>query len=193
MYVRLNQNIVKEIIPDINPTFPGVPIEKRYPESFLKTCIHVEDDTVVRTGMVYNPEDNSFSVPVVNVTPTIVNLDVYKTEKIMESKALLSEWLRNNPILYNGEYYSVTEEEQSLLNNNLASYERAKSADVEYTLKWNSTGNKCVEWAYEELVKLSLSIAEYVTPKVEIQQQIELDIKACETREDIDKIEISYD
>lgn len=97
-----------------------------------------------------------------------------------------------NPILYNDEYYSVTEEEQSLLNN-LASYERAKNAGVEYTLKWNFTGNKCVEWTYEELVKLSLSIAEYVTPKVEIQQQIELDIKACETLKDIDKIEIPYD
>ena len=92
-----------------------------------------------------------------------------------------------------GKYYSVTEEKQSLLNNNLASYERAKSAGVEYPLKWNSTGEECVEWEYPELLTLSLNIAGYVAPKVAIQQTIELNIKACKSIKDLEAIVINYD
>ena len=114
--------------------------------------------------------------------------------KIAESKTKLAEWLANNPLLFSdGKYYSVTEEKQSLLNSNIASYERAEALGVEYPLKWNSTGEECVEWSYPDLVTLSLTIAAYVAPKVSQQQSIEIQIKACETAEELDKVVISYD
>ena len=117
-----------------------------------------------------------------------------KEAKIAESKTKLAEWLANNPLLFSdGKYYSVTEEKQSLLNSNIASYERAEALGVEYPLKWNSTGEECVEWSYTDLVTLSLTIAAYVAPKVSQQQSIEIQIKACETAEDLDKVVISYD
>lgn len=120
--------------------------------------------------------------------PNLIN------QKIAESKIKLAEWLASNPILFtDGKYYSVTEEKQSLLNNNLASYERAKSAGVEYPLKWNSTGEECVDWEYSNLLILSLNIAEYVAPKVAIQQTIELNIKACKSIKDLEAIVINYD
>ena len=159
-YVRLEGNIVEEIIPEYIDIFPNLPIEKRYPASFVNKLIKVEDDALVKPGMIYNRSTNEFTEQIVQAIN--ISIEDKKLELIAESKILLSEWLKNNPILFNGEYYSVTEEKQSLLNNNLASYERAKSAGLEYTLKWNSTGNECVEWTYEDLVKLSLSIAEYV-------------------------------
>ena len=121
----------------------------------------------------------------------IVNL---KTKRIQESKMMLVKWLNDNPILYtDGKYYSVTEEKQALLNGNLASYERAKSVGIEYPLKWNSTGEGCTDWSYNDLLTLSLNIAAYVAPKVAIQQNIELDIKACETIDEIDAVVIDYD
>ena len=117
-----------------------------------------------------------------------------KEAKIAESKTKLAEWLANNPLLYSdGKYYSVTEEKQSLLNSNIASYERADALGVEYPLKWNSTGEECTEWTYESLVTLSLTIAAYVSPKVSKQQSIEITIKSCETAEELDKVVISYD
>ena len=117
-----------------------------------------------------------------------------KEAKIAESKTKLAEWLANNPLLYSdGKYYSVTEEKQSLLNSNIASYERADALGIEYTLKWNSTGEECTEWTYESLVTLSLTIAAYVAPKVSKQQSIEITIKSCETAEELDKVVISYD
>lgn len=117
-----------------------------------------------------------------------------KEAKITESKTKLAEWLASNPLLFSdGKYYSVTEEKQALLNSNIASYERANTLGVEYPLKWNSTGEECVEWFYTDLVTLSLSIAAYVAPKVSQQQSIEIQIKACETAEELDKVVISYD
>ena len=107
---------------------------------------------------------------------------------------MLAEWLATHPMQFtDGKYYSVTEEKQALLNGNLASYERAKSVGIEYPLKWNSTGSSCLEWEYNDLLTLSLTIAAYVAPKVAIQQNIELDIKACETIEDINAVVIDYD
>ena len=121
-------------------------------------------------------------------------LSPLKMAKIEESKTKLAEWLANNPLLYSdGKYYSVTEEKQSLLNSNIASYERAEALGIEYPLKWNSTGEECTEWTYESLVTLSLTIAAYVAPKVSKQQSIEIAIKSCETAEELDKVVISYD
>ena len=122
------------------------------------------------------------------------SLEECKEEKIVLSKLMLSEWLANNPMLYSdGNYYSVTEEKQSLLNSNLASYERATAAGIPYPLKWNSTGAECTEWEYADLIALSLSIAAYVAPKVSTQQAVEVQIRACETKEAVDGVVISYE
>ena len=122
------------------------------------------------------------------------DIDDFKNYKIQQSKKILSEWLENNPMLYtDGKYYSVTAEKQSLLNGNLASYERAKAINVEYPLKWNSTGSECTPWDYTDLLTLSLTIAGYVAPKVSKQQAIELQIKACTTIDELNEIVINYD
>lgn len=124
----------------------------------------------------------------------VVDLDAIKVDKIENSKTLLAEWLENNPMLYtDGKYYSVTAEKQSLLNGNLASYERAKAVGIEYGLKWNSTGSECESWDYTDLLTLSLTIAGYVAPKVSKQQELELQIKACTTVDEVNEIEINYD
>lgn len=60
MYILLNNNRVKEIIPDVDPRFPEVPIGKRYEERFVKSLLHVEDGTEVRCGMVYNAGSGEF-------------------------------------------------------------------------------------------------------------------------------------
>lgn len=122
------------------------------------------------------------------------SLQLAKENKIAESKEQLAEWLDTNPMQYtDGNYYSVTEEKQALLNSNLASYERAKAAGIPYPLKWNSTGAVCTEWEYSDLLMLSLTIADYVAPKVSMQQALELEIKAAETMEQLNKVVITYD
>lgn len=63
MYLRLENNVVLEIIPDIDPVFPGVSIEQRYPAGFIAGLMHVEDDTEVEQNWVYDPESGGFSEP----------------------------------------------------------------------------------------------------------------------------------
>lgn len=192
-FALINKNVVVEIIPEFNPIFPNVPVSERYPADIVRKMIAVDDEVNVHVGMVYDPEMGTFAEPIAQ-PPVPADLDGLKAAKIEESKTKLAEWLANNPLLFSdGKYYSVTEEKQSLLNSNIASYERAKAMGVEYPLKWNSTGEECTEWTYENLVTLSLTIAAYVAPKVSQQQSIEIQIKACETAEELDKVVISYD
>ena len=143
---------------------------------------------------VFDDDGNISDITETEPVVTTEEIEAHKTKRIQESKILLAKWLNDNPILYtDGKYYSVTEEKQALLNGNLASYERATKAGIEYSLKWNSTGEECIEWSYDDLLTLSLSIAAYVAPKVAIQQNIELDIKACETMDEINAVVIDYD
>lgn len=143
---------------------------------------------------VFDDDGNISDITETEPVVTTEEIEAHKAKRIQESKILLAKWLNDNPILYtDGKYYSVTEEKQALLNGNLASYERATKAGIEYSLKWNSTGEECIEWSYDDLLTLSLSIAAYVAPKVAIQQNIELDIKACETMDEINAVVIDYD
>lgn len=143
---------------------------------------------------VLGDDGNISDVVATEPAVTAEEIEAHKTKRIQESKILLAKWLNDNPMLYtDGKYYSVTEEKQALLNGNLASYERATKAGIEYPLKWNSTGEECIEWSYDDLLTLSLSIAAYVAPKVTKQQNIELVIKACETMDEINAVVIDYD
>ena len=160
---------------------------------YIEGCIDVPDipDVVKACPAKWVYKDGGFAP---NPNYSAINIDEVKASKIAESKDKLAEWLEDNPMLYtDGKYYSVTAEKQALLNGNLASYERAKAINVEYPLKWNSTGSECTPWDYTDLLTLSLTIAGYVAPKVSKQQEIELQIKACKTIEEINEIVINYD
>ena len=122
------------------------------------------------------------------------SLEPIKNNKISESKTALSAYLASHPLQWSdGKYYSVTSEKQALLTSNLALYQISASAGQPFKLTWNSTGDECVEWTYEELAALALAIGTYVKPFVSRQQELELAIKACTTMEELDAIEINYD
>lgn len=117
-----------------------------------------------------------------------------KDNKILESKTALSDYLQNHPLQWSdGKYYSVTSEKQSLLTSNLALYQISAAAGQPFKLTWNSTGDECVEWSYENLAALALAIGTYVKPFVSHQQELELAIKACKTQAELGAIEITYD
>lgn len=121
-------------------------------------------------------------------------IGLYKEAKISESKKVLSEYLSEHPLQWSdGKYYSVTTEKQSLLTSNLALYQISASAGQPFKLTWNSTGDECTEWTYEELAALALAIGAYVKPFVAHQQELEIEIKECKTQEELDAIEITYD
>lgn len=122
------------------------------------------------------------------------SLEPIKNNKISESKTALSAYLASHPLQWSdGKYYSVTSEKLALLTSNLALYQISASAGQPFKLTWNSTGDECVEWTYEELAALALAIGTYVKPFVSRQQELEIAIKACTTMEELNAIEINYD
>ena len=60
-------------------------------------------------------------------------------------------------------------------------------------LKWNATGEECIIWTLEDMIALALAIANYVEPLVTYQQAIEVQIKLCTTREELESIVIDYE
>lgn len=62
-YIYLENATVQEIIPEVNPVFPGVPIEERYPADFLLHCVAVEDDVKVEQHMIYDEKSGTFAYP----------------------------------------------------------------------------------------------------------------------------------
>lgn len=122
------------------------------------------------------------------------SLEPIKNNKISESKTALSAYLASHPLQWSdGKYYSVTSEKQALLTSNLSLYQLAVSNGQSFTLKWNTTGDECTVWKYDDLAALALAIGTYVQPFVSRQQELELDIKACTTMEELDAVEINYD
>ncbi|MEA4824911.1 MAG: hypothetical protein VB111_12495 [Clostridiaceae bacterium] len=62
-YIFCRNERVAQIIPELDPVFPGVPIEKRYAADFLSACIIVDDATEVQPGWVYDADTNAFAPP----------------------------------------------------------------------------------------------------------------------------------
>lgn len=121
-------------------------------------------------------------------------LERLKSERITQSKQQLEEFLQNNPLQFiDGKFYSVTKEKQTLLANALQVYQMKIQAGLPATLKWNATGEECVEWSLEDLSALALAIAEYVEPLVTHQQALEVQIRSATTLEELEAIEIDYE
>lgn len=80
MYIRLVQNVVSEIIPDIDPALPGVPIEDRYPPEFVAGLLYVPAGVPVEQNWTYDEDTGSFAdlpLPSPELEPTTE--DVIKT------------------------------------------------------------------------------------------------------------------
>ncbi len=120
-------------------------------------------------------------------------LEQSKIEKITQTKQQLAEFLENHPLLYNDEYYSVTQEKQALLTSAIAAYQLRVQAGISAVLKWNTTGDVCREFTLEEITGLVIAITDYVQPRVERQQELEIQIKNCTTIEELDNIIIDYE
>ena len=117
-----------------------------------------------------------------------------KNNKIEYSKAELKNFLKIHPFQWiDGNYYSVTEEKQNQLNSNLALYQLSISTDNPRSLEWNCTGEPCTKWTFENLTALALAIGDYVQPIVAEQRKLEVKIRNCSTKAELDAIEITYD
>ena len=165
---------------------------KTYPNGgrSVKKVIDVEG---VKAKDAYDEEVNIQRYILFTEEELKAQLEQQKEYKISYSKQALKDYLANNPMKWlDGKYYSVTSEKQSLLTSNLALYQVSAAAGSAFKLTWNSTGEECTEWTYENLCALALAIGSYVKPFVSAQQELEIKIKGCTTKDELNAIEIKY-
>lgn len=125
-----------------------------------------------------------------------LDLEPIKLEKILQTKEDLATYLFNNPIFStchypDGAYYAVTSEKQAQLTQLLTSYILDSQLGVINELHWNSTGNMCEVYTFEELTQLRREIYAFVLPLVSLQQYIEVMIKNATTITEINAIDMT--
>ena len=149
-------------------------------------------EQIVDENYVYEEKDEKEEV-----TETS-SLDSIKTELIKLSKSKLSTYLEEHPLFSkakyeDGRYYNITAEKQQQLTSKLLMYNGYASLGKEYKLMWNDTGETCEEWSFQELFTLSCEIDIYVTQLVEYQRKKEVELKDCNTVEELYKVVIDYE
>lgn len=129
-----------------------------------------------------------------------IDLEPIKLQKIMKTKEDLTTYLFNNPIFStchysDGAYYAVTSEKQAQLTQLLTSYMLDTQLGINTELHWNSTGNMCEIYTFEELTQLRHEIFAFVLPLVSLQQYIEVSIKNSNSLAEIQAVDmtISYE
>lgn len=125
------------------------------------------------------------------------SLEILKKEKIKFSKEKLALYLQENPLYSNVhnntyDYYTVTEEKQSLLTSEFTGYQILKQAGIETNFTWNAQGKECEIWTEQEGIMLINQIRSYVKPLVSKQQELEKEIKDCNSYTELELINIDY-
>lgn len=123
-----------------------------------------------------------------------VDLDAEKVRRIQQSNDDLEDYLLAHPLQWtDGEYYAITQKKQNQLTSKISVAQAKAQLGVPYELKWNTTGEVCVEWELADLTALAFAIDERVTKLVEYQQTKEIQIKNAGTIEELNAIEVDYD
>lgn len=124
-------------------------------------------------------------------------LQTVKDEMILLSKAQLTQFLENYPLIsscHGGQEckYSVTLEKQNLMMSQYMTYQIEKTINPEAVLTWNESGEECEVWTEEEFLQLVLEVKQYVYPMVSYQQVLEKNINACTEMDELNNIMIDF-
>lgn len=136
-------------------------------------------------------------IELIETPSTTETLETMKEKRIKLSKDNLAKYLEENPLLSvvkheEGRYYNVTMEKQSLLLSNISTYQMSSQLGIPCPLTWNDTGEECELWTIEQLIQLSMEIRNYVSPLVSLQQYMEVNIKKCETNEELINVNVDF-
>lgn len=118
--------------------------------------------------------------------------------RINESKEELACYLENHPLVskcHGGKTgtYTITQDKQNQFMSKFTAHMELERAGVEDTMTWNETGKNCEAWTDEECRAFIEEWNAITSALVNEQQNIEMELVACETKEDALNIEISYE
>lgn len=120
------------------------------------------------------------------------NLDEIKKYIILQTKNLLEEFLGDNPILFEGQYYNVSSNAQGHLASVIKAAESAQELGIPYTPMWNAVGHQREYYSLETLKTLFIEIQKYIFQFIIQQQQMELQILSLKDKEELLNFNIIY-
>lgn len=128
------------------------------------------------------------------------NIEELKEKKILESKALLEEYLEEHPLLSKarheeGRYYNITSQKQQYLNSTVAIAYLNMSIKPENPdpVSWNDTGEECEPWTCNQIFQLAKEVYVYVGALASKQRKMEKEITDLESAKDVYEYSISYE
>ena len=122
------------------------------------------------------------------------DLDSVKAARIAQTKQELETYLLEHPLQWtDGNYYAITAEKQNQLTSKILSATIATQTSTPYNLTWNDTGEVCQPWELADLMQLAFAIDARVTALVTYQQEKEVEIRDCETYEEVMAVVVDYD
>lgn len=141
----------------------------------LSDSENISDFIEIKSEML-NQEINT-SDPVIDID-SFEDIDYisYQQKLIKLSKEKLQFLLSQKPVLFNGKYYSITQEAQSHLDSLIAAAEDAEILNISFTPMWNDIYGVREEWQLKDLRALRILIQQTVLNYVIQQQLIEQDI-----------------
>lgn len=155
----------------------------------------------IRAKLNFN-EDNLLEVEDNNIPiqfPTIENNIVEKSTLaemqqyiISQTKILLQEFLKDNPLFYNGKYYNVTSEAQTHLQIMIQAAENAENLNIGFIPTWGAIGEIRSQYSLNDLKKLLIEIQNYILPYIVQQQKMEIAISAISNKEELLTFNIAY-
>lgn len=189
MSVTLNNNIIVEVKESYKELTPKEGFKIIYDECVVDKLIVPMEFDVSRLIIV---EDGTY-VPPSPPLPQEPTVSEVQENQIKLSKLYLATYLEENPLFStvkyeDGRYYNVTLQKQYSLTDRLLKHTIFKGTKPLY---WNSVGETSEIWTYEELLKLSTEIEDYVNPLVELQREVELRIRECTTQEEVLAVDIN--
>ena len=156
-------------------------------------------DTVKSLGEKIVELANTLADVTAPFDPNTLGLEEAKEYQIKQSEINLETYLLEHPITssVHGEReakYSCTMVKQQLLTQAIALAQMAvQTNNTNYKISWNATGEQCTyDWTLEELVQLSFEFEAFVRPFVSEQQNIETQILACQTTEEVFAVNIDF-
>ncbi|MCM1221854.1 MAG: hypothetical protein NC548_46020 [Lachnospiraceae bacterium] len=132
-----------------------------------------------------------------NFSEFYTDLDSIKKNKILESKALLAQWLEDNPMkssCHGGveRTYTVTSEKQAMFTSKYTAHVSLMAAGIPNEMTWNAAGEPCEVWTDPECLAFIAEMNAYVTAVVSKQQHLEVMIGNCQSVEELNAIKIDY-
>ena len=122
-----------------------------------------------------------------------MDLDTCKEYKQNENNLALESFLSNQTVEFNGKRYGVSYSDQNEMMSNLMQYQLSYQINPETAvLEWHAKKEKCESFTLDEFTTLALLIKEFVYPYVAYCQDIKEKIYACNTKEELQNINIDY-